>query len=187
MLPVRANQEIHELLREGYRAEWVDDRGEPQFAVVRYVDLHDSLKNDWLAVSPDPWLIHCFQRSSDDNADETVPALEFLDGVSDSVAANINAVLDAVAKAPPPTFSGGGKWEAMHGDLAGMYEIRVQGDGKNHRLMCLLQRDAADLGGSSIVCIGGLSKPRRQAAAPKDYRRILKFRAEFEQHRTVLN
>ena len=50
MLPVRANQEIHELLREGYRAEWVDDRGEPQFAVVRYIDLHDSAKNDWLAV-----------------------------------------------------------------------------------------------------------------------------------------
>jgi type I restriction enzyme R subunit len=51
MLPVRANQDIHELLRDGHRAEWVDDQGEPQFAVVRYIDLHDSSKNDWLAVN----------------------------------------------------------------------------------------------------------------------------------------
>jgi type I restriction enzyme R subunit len=51
MLAVRANQEIHELVREGYRAEWVDDRGDPQYAVVRFIDLHDSSKNDWLAVN----------------------------------------------------------------------------------------------------------------------------------------
>jgi hypothetical protein len=29
------------------------------------------------------------------------------------------AVLDAVAAAPPPRFSGGGLWEAMHGDMHG--------------------------------------------------------------------
>ncbi len=51
MLPVRANQEIHELLRDGHRAEWVDASGDEQFAVVRYIDLHDSAKNDWLAVN----------------------------------------------------------------------------------------------------------------------------------------
>jgi type I restriction enzyme R subunit len=51
MLPVRANEEIHELMRDGYRAEWVDDRGDPQFAVVRFVDLHDSSRNEWLAVN----------------------------------------------------------------------------------------------------------------------------------------
>jgi type I restriction enzyme, R subunit len=51
MLPVRANQEIHELLREGHRTEWADEQGEPQFAVVRYIDLHDSTKNDWMAVN----------------------------------------------------------------------------------------------------------------------------------------
>lgn len=51
MLPVRANQEIHQLLLEGHRAEWVDELGERQYAVVRYIDLHDSMKNDWLAVN----------------------------------------------------------------------------------------------------------------------------------------
>jgi hypothetical protein len=39
-------------------------------------------------------------------------------------------------------FSGGGKWEAMHAEMAGMYEIRVQGGGKNHRLFCVLDRGA---------------------------------------------
>jgi hypothetical protein len=75
----------------------------------------------------------------------------------------------------------------MHGDMAGFYEVRVQGGGKNHRLLCVLIRDATDLGGSSIVCLGGLSKPRRQAAKPKDYKRILGYRSEFERHRGVLN
>jgi hypothetical protein len=102
------------------------------------------------------------------------------------MAAEIHAVLDAVAAAPPPSFSGGGKWEAVHGDMAGFYEVRVQGDGKNHRLFTLLERDAADLGGSSIVCIGGLTKPRRSAADPRDYRKIKRLAAEFANRRTVL-
>ena len=33
-----------------------------------------------------------------------------------------NAVLDAVADAPPPKFSGGGKWEGMHGTMGGLIE-----------------------------------------------------------------
>jgi len=71
--------------------------------------------------------------------------------------------------------------------MAGFYEVRVQGGGMNHRLLCLLIRDADDLGGSSIVCLGGLSKPRREKADPKDYLRIKGYRAEFEQHRTVMD
>jgi hypothetical protein len=43
------------------------------------------------------------------------------------VQATIKAVLIAVAAAPPPAFSGGGKWEAMHGDMAGYFELRVDG------------------------------------------------------------
>ena len=132
-----------------------------------------------------PWLIHFFQRASADEARESVPTIEFLDGLPPKVAAEIHAVLAAVAEAPPPAFAGGGKWEAMHGDMAGFYEIRVQGGGKNHRLLCLLVRNADDLGGPSIVCLGGLSKPRREKADPKDYRRIRGYREEFERHRKV--
>lgn len=74
----------------------------------------------------------------------------------------------------------------MHGDMAGIYEIRVQGGGKNHRMFCVLERNAGDLGGPSIVCIDGLSKPRREAAKDRDYRRIRALVEKFREHRTVL-
>lgn len=48
---VRANREVHDLLRDGYRAEWTDDQGDKQFATVRFIDFGDSTKNDWLAAS----------------------------------------------------------------------------------------------------------------------------------------
>lgn len=87
---------------------------------------------------------------------------------------------------PRRLFSGGGKWEAMHDAMAGFFEARVTGAGMNHRLFCILERNADDLGGSSIVVIDGLSKPKRSAANPKDYRRALKMRAEYLTSRTVL-
>lgn len=138
------------------------------------------------AASSERWRIHFFQRHRDDDSNQSVPTIEFLDGLPPKVAAEIHAVLDAVADAPPPSFSGGGKWEAMHDEMAGFYEVRVRGGGQNHRLFCLLERDAQDLGGSSIVCIGGLSKPKRSAARPRDYRTIRQYRSEYQRRRTVL-
>jgi hypothetical protein len=134
-----------------------------------------------------PWLIHFFQRHRTDDRGRAVPAITFLDAVPTKVRAEMQAVLEAVASAPPPSFSGGGKWEVMHDEMAGFYEVRVKGaDRQNHRLFCVLERDAADLGGSSIVVIDGLSKPVRSAAKPGDYRRALRHRAEFRRRRTVL-
>ena len=133
-----------------------------------------------------PWRIHFFQRDVKDDRERTVPAVVFLDGLSGKVVAEFLAILDAVAEAPPPSFSGGGKWEAMRHEMAGLYEARVQGNGMNHRLFCLLERNADDLGGPSIVVIDGLSKPKRSAARDDDYRRIRRLRAEFLASRTVL-
>ena len=49
----------------------------------------------------------------------------------------------AVAAAPPPAFSGGGKWEAMHGEMSGFFEVRVDGPQRHHyRLFCVLERTA---------------------------------------------
>jgi hypothetical protein len=137
-------------------------------------------------MSSEPWLIHFFQRHPTDDPGRAVPTRDFMDGLPTKVLAEMLAVLDAVAEAPPPAFSGGGKWEAMHGEMSGLYEVRVQGGGMNHRLFCVLERDADDLGGSSIVVIDGLSKPKRSAAKPRDYRRVLQMKAEFERRRTVL-
>jgi type I restriction enzyme R subunit len=48
---VRANREVYDLVRDGYRAAWTDDRGDEQWATVRYVDFADSRANDLLAAS----------------------------------------------------------------------------------------------------------------------------------------
>jgi Txe/YoeB family toxin of Txe-Axe toxin-antitoxin module len=134
----------------------------------------------------EPWRIHFFQRHSDENASSPVPAIEFLASLPANTAAEFHAILNAVAKAPPPAFSGGGKWEAMHGDMAGIYEVRVTSRGANHRLFCLLVRTAEQLSGPSIVCLGGLTKPVRSPALPRDYALIRQYAAEFRKHGTVL-
>src|SRR5438270_46645 len=133
-----------------------------------------------------PWLIHYFQRHSEDDAATAVPAMDFLASLPPSVEAEFGAVLEAVAAAPPPAFSGGGKWEAMHGDMAGMYEVRISSSAANHRLFCLLVRTSEQLGGPSIVCLGGLTKPRRSAAHPRDYARIKQYADEFRKRGKVL-
>ncbi|HEY1830297.1 MAG TPA: hypothetical protein VGG38_08640 [Acidimicrobiales bacterium] len=136
--------------------------------------------------TPEPWLIHFFQRSSDDDPDAAVPAMDFLGSLHPKVEAEIHAILDAVAKAPPPAFSGGGKWEAMHDKMAGIYEVRVKSSGANHRLFCFLERNSEHLEAPSIVCLGGLTKPPRSPAQPRDYVRIMQYADEFRKHGNVL-
>jgi hypothetical protein len=134
---------------------------------------------------PAPWLIQFFQRHPDVDLARCVPALEFLDRAPVGVAAQMGAVLSAVAAAPPLSFAGGGKWQAMHGEMAGIFEVRVRSRGMNHRLFCLLDRSSGDLAGPSIVCLGGLSKPVRSAAHPREYSRISQYAAEFAAHHQV--
>lgn len=128
------------------------------------------------------WHIHFFER-----ADGSVPATEFLDKAPTAVVAEFQAILDAVAEAPPPAFSGGGKWEVMHGEMGGFYEARVRYKAANYRLFCVLDRPGGDLGGPSIVVIAGLSKPRRNAARTQDYQRARVLRDEFRITRRVMS
>jgi len=114
-------------------------------------------------------------------ADDRVPADEFLDSCPDKVEATILAVLEAVRRAPPPTFSGGGKWEAMHGSMGGYYEIRVTGPGRRqYRLFCMLENGTADdlvkrgFVGPQIVVIAGMVKPSGQVFSDADYRRQIR-------------
>jgi len=112
-------------------------------------------------------------------ADGSVPAIEFLDGCPVKVAANLLAVLGAVAEAPPPQYSGGGKWEAMHGSMGGYYEVRATGPQREQfRLFCLLENAEPDelarrgLGGPAIAAIAGLRKPWRTTFDERDYRAV---------------
>ena len=98
------------------------------------------------------------------------------------------AVLEAVAAAPPPAFSGGGKWEAMHGAMTGYFEVRVDGPKRHHyRLYCVLEREGGHpslgLGGPSIVIIAGLDKPFRTVLAAAEYQRVRDLGDEYRVRR----
>ena len=70
-------------------------------------------------VSTGPWRVHFFRRRAEDDPTRAVPAQDFLLACPEKVRAMMLAVIKAVADAPPPQFSGGGKWEAMHGEMTG--------------------------------------------------------------------
>lgn len=129
-----------------------------------------------------PWRIHFFKRHVEDDPSQAVPARDFLDRCPVAVAAKLIAVVKAVADAPPPTFSGGGKWEAMHGNMNGFYEVRADGPKRRHfRLFCLLERDGArvGLGGPSLVLVTGKDKPFQTALSAAEYADVRRLGREF--------
>ncbi|MCK9247650.1 MAG: hypothetical protein M0P31_01540 [Solirubrobacteraceae bacterium] len=92
--------------------------------------------------------------------------------------AGFNAILEAVRAAPPPAFSGGGKWEAMHGSMAGYYEIRLTGPGRRHyRLFCILENGTSDdlaargFDAPQIVVVNGMVKPNATLFTDREYAR----------------
>jgi hypothetical protein len=129
-----------------------------------------------------PWRAHFFKRHQADDPAESVPARDFLERCPISVAAKIMAVVSAVAEAPPPAFSGGGKWEAMHGDMTGFFEVRVDGPRRHHyRLFCVLEREGAKhgLGGPSLVLITGKDKPFQTLLFAADYDEVRSLGREY--------
>lgn len=140
---------------------------------------------------PLPWRIYFFQRHPADDPARSVPALEFLRHCPTKVEAMMVAVVRAVAEAPPPAFSGGGKWEAMHGEMGGFYEVRVDGPKRRHyRLFCVLEREGAalGLGGPSLVLVTGKDKPFMTVLSTADYAEVRALGAEFKKRvpRSVL-
>lgn len=116
-----------------------------------------------------------------------MPALDFLDECPANIDAVFAAVLDAVAAAPPPSFSGGGKWEAMRRPMSGWYEIRVTGPGREQfRLFCLLENgtdaelSARGLKKPAIAVITGMRKKHRTVFSEGDYEKV---RALGDDHR----
>jgi hypothetical protein len=128
-----------------------------------------------------PWCVVYYLR-----ADATVPALEFLEGCPSAVYAQFFAVLDAVAAAPPPRFSGGGLWEAMHGAMSGWFEIRLTGPRREQfRLFCLLENGSQEelakrgLPRPAIAVITGMRKPWRTTFADRDYETVRALGSEY--------
>ena len=126
------------------------------------------------------WDVKVFQRHRDDDLDESCPAEQFLDECPDAVAADLIAIVDAVAESPPPQFSGGGMWEAMRGAMRGFYEARTRGpDRRLYRLFCVLERDAPGLERPSVVVICGMSKPHGTPFSEADYARVRRLGGEY--------
>lgn len=131
---------------------------------------------------PETWQIVFFKRHRDDDPGESRPGRRFLESCPGKVAAKLVAIIDAVVAAPPPQFSGGGMWEAMHGDMAGYYEARTRGPDKRlYRLFCLLEREVPGLEHPSIVVIGGLAKPVGTKFSDTDYAAVRRLGDEYRQ------
>ena len=136
-----------------------------------------------MAARAQKWGVEFFKRHVSDDPSEAVPAREFLDDIPTKVAARIAAVLDAVAEAPPPAYSGGGYWEAMHDEMAGYYEVRVDGQPNrtHYRLFCLLERDGVKVGldGPSVIAVAGKKKAFRTVLSKQDYAEVRRLGDEF--------
>jgi len=120
------------------------------------------------------WHIEYFQNDEVDPP-ESIPARVFLFACPEFVASKFYSILNAVAEAPPPSFKGGGYWEAMHGDMAGYYELRVDGPHRRHyRLFCLLEHRGAEVGlkGPTLIVLCGMEKPFRTTFSKRDYDRV---------------
>jgi hypothetical protein len=127
-----------------------------------------------------------FRRHPEDDPAESAPGREFLRTCPATVRAKFAAILVAVASAPPYRFAGGGYWEAMHGDMAGWFEVRVDGPkpnagtGRHHyRLYCLLDYDAKGVDKPLLVVITGLAKPFRTRLSEREYGRVRDLGEEY--------
>jgi len=119
--------------------------------------------------------------------DGKVPAEDFLDACPAKIEARFHAVLEAVRDAPPPQFSGGGYWEAMHGDMGGFHEIRLTGPGRRqYRLFCVLDNaDPEELRkrgfeGPQIAVITGMVNDSGKKFSERDYAKVKRLGAHYE-------
>jgi len=102
----------------------------------------------------------------------------------------MRAVLVAVASAPPKRFAGGGYWEAMHGEMSGWFEVRVDGppNRTHYRLFCLLDYEAQGVDKPLLVVVDGRAKGFRTTLSPRDYEAIRTLGQEYlsRQPRSVM-
>lgn len=123
-----------------------------------------------------------FRRNKDDDPNMATPGREFLHSIPSQIRARFNAALNAVAKAPPKRFAGGGYWEAMHGKMTGWFELRIDGmpNRTHYRLFCLLDYEAQGQDKPWLVIIDGRSKPFRTTLAERDYAAIRALGDEYQ-------
>ncbi|OKI63743.1 hypothetical protein AMK14_30215 [Streptomyces sp. TSRI0445] len=122
-----------------------------------------------------------FQRRVDEDPGRSCPSRTFLREVCPvKVRSTMTAAPAAVAAAPPKRFAGGGYWEAMKGEMAGWFEVRVDGPGRRHyRLFCLLDYEAEGSEKPLLVVVAGLDKPFRTVLSDADYQGVRSLGQEY--------
>lgn len=103
--------------------------------------------------------------------DGTVPMEVYLESIPPQVAARIITTAEAVADAPPYRFAGGGRWEVMHGEMTGWYEIRVRFGSMHYRVFCLLDQHAKDRG-PLLVMVDGRTKANATLLPDREYTQV---------------
>lgn len=117
--------------------------------------------------------------------DGSQPGRNFVNALPASPRAKMKVCLVAVAEAPPTKFAGGGYWEAMHGDMSGWFEVRIDagqpgGAGTlHHRLFCRLDNEAQGRDRPLLVAITGMSKPYRTTFTDDDYAEVRALGDEY--------
>lgn len=113
-------------------------------------------------------------------ANTTSPGEDFLNSCPSGIRGRFLTLLVEIAKAPPFRFRGGGLWEAMHGDMTGWFEIRVDSNRSSHyRLFCVLDQVALNYQEHLLVVITGRTKKYRTTLAANEYRKIKKLGDEY--------
>jgi hypothetical protein len=130
------------------------------------------------ARSTGAWDPHFFKRT-DPLADPSVPALAWLESVPDDVEAEIMATIDAVAGGPPPQFRGGLRYQPMHGDMTGWFEVRTKYQKRLYRLFCLQDRKAPGLARPALVMVTGDDKPSESAFSKAFYQSVRALGTEY--------
>lgn len=109
-----------------------------------------------------------------------LPPREFLKTCPVSVRAKFYARVEAIAKAPPKRFSGGGYWEAMRDDMSGWFDLRVDGPDRAHyRFFCRIDLEASGFDKPLLVIIIAMVKPFRTTFSSREYEIVRSFGDEY--------
>jgi hypothetical protein len=127
------------------------------------------------------------------------PAMDFLlgDETPREVRNELLVTVRAVLQVGPPRFpTSTQRWRLMHKpaskkdiDLSGICEARDKHSNKLYRLFCLIDRNAPAHGLAlpSLVLLGGVVKPARTEAPQSEYRRIDRYRKDYQEtHRVAV-
>ena len=114
------------------------------------------------------------------NSELASPGEEYLNSCPPGIRGRFLTLLVEISKAPPFRFSGGGLWEAMHGEMTGWFEIRIDSSKLNHyRLFCVLDHEAVNYEQRLLVVITGRTKRYRTALPHSEYRKIRKLGVDY--------